>query len=137
MVRTRETRTELLTLGDDGVLACVVKQTAEHTLDDAVENVRASAELTRGRRVPMLLDARGTQQISREARIYYMGPENAKVISAVAMLISSSAAKILGNFLMRVNTPPFPFRLFSDEASARAWLIEHGAAQPGHGEGSR
>jgi hypothetical protein len=137
MARTRETRTETLTLGDDGVMFCTVKPTAEHTLSDAVENVRASAELTRGRRVPMILDTRGTQQINREARIYYTGPENAKVINACAMLISSSAGKILGNFLMRVNHPPFPFRLFSDEASARAWLKEIGATQSGHGEGSR
>jgi hypothetical protein len=123
-----ETRTEVITIGDDGIVRCEVKPTAAHTLTDAEENVRATAELTKGRRLPLILDARRAKGISREAREYYTGPDNAAVVMATAMIIDSSVGKIIGNFLIRVNRPPFPFRLFSDENSAHAWLVEIRAA---------
>ncbi|MEZ4381884.1 MAG: hypothetical protein R3A79_11065 [Nannocystaceae bacterium] len=128
MARSIETRTEVITLGHDGVVRCKVKPTADHTLADAEENVRATAELSEGRRLPLILDAREAKKITREAREYYTGTHNAEVVMATAMLIDSSVGKIIGNFLIRVNHPPFPFRLFSDEDSAYAWLVEIRAA---------
>ena len=131
MAQTIETRTEVITLGDDGILRCRVKPTETHTLEDAVENVRATAGLVGGRRAPFLLDARAATGISREARLYYTGPENAAVVLATAMLIGSPVGRIIGNFLIRVNQPQFPFRLFTEEAAALGWL---GAIAAGHGD---
>ena len=136
MAKSIETRTEIITYGDDGIIRCRVKSTAEHTLADAEENVRATAALTEGHRVPLLLDARQAKKISREARELYTGQKNAEVVMATAMLIGSSVGKIIGNFLIRVNRPPFPFRLFSDEDSACAWLVELSAAAD-HAAGAR
>ena len=92
MARVIETRTEELTLGDDGVLRCRIKPTDAHTLEDAVENVRARLSLIGERRVPTLLDARATGAISRQAREYYTGPETARMTpSHLTSLISTSA----------------------------------------------
>lgn len=124
MSKVIETRTETVTLGDDGILRCKVKPTDVHTLEDAVENVRASATLAGGVRVPALLDARAARGITRQAREYYTGPENAKVVLGTAMLINSSVGRIIGNFMIQVNRPAFPIRLFSDEAEALRWLAE-------------
>jgi len=133
---TIETRTEVLTFDDDGIIRCRVKPTAEHLLEDAIENVRATAQLIGSRRVPFLLDARTATKISREAREYYTGPVNAEVVRATAMLIGSSVGKIIGNFMLRVNRPPFPFRLFSDEHAADAWLLEFRSANDRDSRGS-
>ena len=124
MAKTIETRTETITLGEDGILRCKVKPVDNHTLDDAVENVRASATLLAGSRAPTLLDARAARAITRQAREYYTGAENAKVTAGTAMLINSSVGRIIGNFLIQVNRPAFPIRLFSDEAEALRWLAE-------------
>ncbi len=133
MSQVIETRTELISLDDDEIVRCKVKQTEEHRLADAIENVRATAALVGGRRVFLLLDARTATKIDREAREYYTGPENAKVVRATAMLIGSSVGRIIGNFILRVNHPPFPFRLFSDEESANSWLRDLMAASDDDG----
>ncbi|MCA9658854.1 MAG: hypothetical protein KC486_10940 [Myxococcales bacterium] len=137
MAKSIETRTEVITFGNDGIVRCKVKPTEAHTLADAEENVRATAELTEGRRLPLILDARKAKGITREAREYYTGPANAAVVMATAMIIDSSVGKIIGNFLIRVNRPPFPFRLFSDEDSAYAWLVEIRAAHADDAAGAR
>jgi hypothetical protein len=124
MSRVIETRTEALTLGDDGVLRCRIKPTDLHTLADAVENVRARLSLIGEARVPTLLDARATREITREAREYYTGPETAKVTLGMAMLVGSSVGRMIGNFLIQVNRPHFPIRLFADESEALRWLSE-------------
>lgn len=119
-----ETRTQVITLGADGILRCRVKATGDHTLADAVENIQASASLAGGVRVPTLLDARAARKIDREAREYYAGPENAKVTLGTAMVVGSPVGRIIGNFLIQVNRPTFPIRLFSDEAEGVRWLEE-------------
>jgi len=125
LTRSIETRTEFISFDDtDDVVRCEVKATSEHLLEDAIDNVRATGEITGGRRVFLLLDARTTVAISREAREYYVGPQNAELVRATAMLINSSVGRIIGNFILRVNRPPFPFRLFSDDESAGAWFHE-------------
>lgn len=115
------TRTERIWL-QDGVVRCVVLPTASHTLADAHENDRAVASLTGNRRLPMLLDTRASRGLDRDARVYYVRPEAAQSLAALAMLIDSQIGRIFGNFFMSVNQPPFPLRLFTNESDALAWL---------------
>lgn len=115
------TRTERIWL-QDGVIRCVVLPTANHTLADAHENDRAVASLAGDRRLPMLLDTRASRGLDRDARVYYVRPEAAQTLAALAMLIDSQIGRIFGNFFMSVNKPPFPLRLFTNESDALAWL---------------
>lgn len=115
------TRTERIWLQDD-VVRCVVLPTTSHTLADARENDAAVTSLAGGRRLPMLLDTRASRGLDRDARLYYVRPEAARQLAALAMLIDSQIGRILGNFFMTVNKPPFPLRLFTSEADAIIWL---------------
>jgi hypothetical protein len=115
------TRTERIWIAD-GIIHCVVLPTPTHTLADAQENSRAVEALTRGQRLPMLLDTRGSRGLDRAARLHYIRPEAVQTVSALAMRIDSQIAKIFGNFFMNVNRPPFPLQLFTSEADAIAWL---------------
>ncbi|MDC0666950.1 DUF7793 family protein [Nannocystis radixulma] len=117
------TRTERIWL-EDGIVRCVVLPTATHTLNDAHENSRAVDVLAAGRRLPMLLDTRDSRGIDRDARLYYVRPEAANRLSALAMLIDSQIGRIFGNFYTNVHRPPFPLRLFDRESDAVAWLKE-------------
>lgn len=115
------TRTERIWLQDD-VVRCVVLPTTSHTLADARENDAAVTSLASGRRLPMLLDTRASRGLDRDARLYYVRPEAARQLAALAMLIDSQIGRILGNFFMTVNKPPFPLRLFTSETDAILWL---------------
>jgi hypothetical protein len=121
-MRQTETRTEIIELGDDGVLRCTVKATDRHDLEDARENVGAASEMAGGRRMPLLLDMRQARNVSREARAHYSGDENAPNILALAMLIDSPLGVVIGNFFLKVNRPPYPLRLFRNEREAEQWL---------------
>ena len=115
------TRTERIWM-QDGIVRCVVLPTPTHTLADAQENSRAVAAVAGGGRASMLLDTRASKGLDREARLYYVRPEAASELIALAMLVDSQIGWILGNFFMNVNKPPFPLGLFTAEAEAIAWL---------------
>jgi len=121
--RETTTRTARHWLGDDGILRTVHLNDEEHTLADAEENVRAVASLVSGGRAPLLVDTRQRRRsISREARMYYAGPESAQATLAMAILVSSPVSRAVANFFISIARPRFPTRLFTGEAEAVAWL---------------
>ena len=60
--------------------------------------------------------------MSRDARVYFAGPQTAEVESAAALLIHSPLGRAVGNFFLGLNKPLFPTRLFTSESDALAWL---------------
>ena len=68
------------------------------------------------------VEYRRMRGLDREARLYYVRPEAAQLLTALALLIDSQMGRVFGNFYMRVNRPPFPMRLFTSEAEATVWL---------------
>lgn len=119
-----EMRTGKVWLRGDGILHFLAKPNSEQTRDDALENIRAGATASGGVRMPGLIDMRQIKYISYEARLAYAGPENAKVLSAAAILVDSPTSRILGNFFLGANKLQMPVRLFTSEQKALAWLHE-------------
>ncbi len=95
---------------------------AEVTLEDARENVAATARITKGRRRPVLVDLRAIRSQSADARAYFAGPDATQVSLAVALLIGSPLSRAIGNFYLGFNRPAMPTRLFTDERAALEWL---------------
>ena len=117
------TRTERIWLGEDGIIYAVVNPGLVMDLADAQENVRGFAEVGGGVRRLAVIDIRAhAASATREAREYYAGPENAKVVLAVAMLVRSPTSRILGNLFLGLNKTLFPLRLFAEPEPAAAWL---------------
>jgi hypothetical protein len=44
------------------------------------------------------------------------------LLSAVALVVSTPLSRVVGNLFLTVMRPPFPVRLFDNEASALTWL---------------
>lgn len=117
------TRTEQVWLGDDGIIRAVAHPGLVMNLEDAQENVRAFAQVAGGVRRPALIDIRAhAASATREAREYYAGPENAKVVLAVTLLVSSNIGRMLGNFFLGLNRTSFPLKLFAEPEPALEWL---------------
>lgn len=76
-----------------------------------------------GEKRPTLSDIRAMGGSSVEARREVSGPEMLAVVERMALLVGSPATRMTGNFFLRVTRPPYPTRLFSDEAAARRWLL--------------
>lgn len=108
-----------------GFVHAVMGNGSQMQLADAQENVAAITTLTGNTRMPILVDMRGVRSQSREAREYYGSAEATLTTLAVALLIGSPVSRVLANFFLRLTSKQrYPTRLFTDEASAIAWLLD-------------
>lgn len=99
-----------------------MREGARFELRDAEEAIVAMREIGEGARVPVLVDMRGLQSQTREAREYFMQEEAARVSAAVALLVDSPLSRLLGNFFLLRGAHRVPTRLFTEEKAAVRWL---------------
>ncbi len=124
-ISREETDTQTLSLGKDGIFYCVLKQDSDVTLEEARKVVAKMKEMNGGLARPTLVDIRSIRSISREARAFFAGVENAEVQKAAALIVSSSISRIVGNFFIGLNKPIVPTKLFTSEVDALNWLKDY------------
>ena len=107
-------------LGPDGVVQMTWVSKAVIGLEDAIAAIAVMSELTGGRRSPLSVDLHDGGQPSRLARVEFTRHDD--LVSAVALIVGTPLSRVMGNFFLTVSKPPYPVRLFDDEASALAWL---------------
>lgn len=122
VVRTIETRTSIYTLHEDGVIVQRLRDNARQTLADAKENVEAYLTLCVSTKHPCLIDGRAALTAEPGVREYYARPEVAERTLAAALLVGSSAMRVIANLFLTVNKPIMPTRMFTVEHEALAWL---------------
>lgn len=99
------------------------KESERHGIEEAQEVVEAHNQLADGVPVCVLADIRAVKVgADRAARKYYVSPESSEFKSGMAMLVSSPMQRMLGNIFLKLNRPPYPTRLFSQEEEALKWL---------------
>ncbi|MBS1256380.1 MAG: hypothetical protein MAG581_02202 [Deltaproteobacteria bacterium] len=69
-----------------------------------------------------LIDIRIVRSIDKESRKFYTGKEASEITLGVALLIGSKLSRMLGNFFIGLDRPPYPIRLFNIEEEALIWL---------------
>ena len=109
-------------LRPDGIVGMVFTPRVATDLADALAAIDAVTQLTGGRRSPLLVDMHGFGPPDRSARLELA--RRGDVVSAVALIVDTPLSRMLGTFFLTVNKPPYPMRLFDNEASAVAWLLE-------------
>jgi len=100
------------------VVAWVPKITA--LLEDATACLDAMAQITGGRRCPLLVNMLDTGPQDRKTRAEWT--RRSDLSSAVALVVSTPLSRVVGNLFLSVSRLPFPVRLFDNEESALAWL---------------
>ncbi|MDI1355533.1 MAG: hypothetical protein PSX36_11470 [bacterium] len=111
-----------LTYGDDGIMYVDKFEQPIDTVESQRIGLKAVAEMTGGKRVPLLVkyadyvfpDARGRDNWAKK--------ETAPLIIAEAHIAHSTALRLIFKFYMTVNKPFRPTRMFTDEAQAVSWL---------------
>jgi len=113
-----------VSLTEDGILIVKLNQNAEIDVKEVKEQHEAALKLTQGKKYAVLLDARTVLSATPEARAFGALPEIHKNIIAQAILVTSLANKLMGNFYIKFNKPPVPAQLFKTEKGAMDWLRE-------------
>jgi hypothetical protein len=120
-----ETGTAMATLRSDGVVQITIRSGAAQSLTDAQANVAAIKSLSAGIRRPLLIDMSGARPLEPEVRHFYGENELSTWFTAMALIIESTAlGRMMGNVYLRVARTGLPTQLFTDEASASAWLAK-------------
>jgi len=117
-----ETRTARIWYGEDGIIRYEVLPDAEVTLEDTIEYITIQSNLTKAKKVLNLTDIRNVKSITRKGRQYLIGEETVKLTKACALIIESPVSRIIGNFMLGLNKPDYPVKLFTIEDEAIIWL---------------
>ncbi|WP_439882015.1 DUF7793 family protein [Pontibacter sp. MBLB2868] len=108
----------------DGILHFYYKEIENMDLDMAKACVKDRKEFTNNKSYPCLVDVVMLKNSTKEARDYFADEGN-EGIKANAILVSSSAVKMMTNFYIMVNKPKNPTRMFTDKDSALEWLAQY------------
>ena len=120
--KTIETKIASLSLGEGGILKLTIDYKNDLTIHDVKELIAAKITITREERVAVLVNSINYKIPSRETRIYIAGEGVARMVKAMAFLITNPVTRIGANFFMKINKPRFPFKIFTDEKEAIEWL---------------
>ncbi len=118
-----ETKTSILIFNnDEGILRVIAKENSEIEIEDAKNDFETGKKLADNKIKPVYADSRNVIYHSKEVRDYYASKMMEKHISAMAIHVNSLATKIIGNFFILTNKPPYPTKLFTNENDAIEWL---------------
>lgn len=114
--------TAAMSYGDDGILR--IRILANATI--GIEQVKLQYEYTRHLcgtgNVPVLVDARHTFSITREAQQYSAQQSAGRI--ATAVVTNNPVTRILTNTYVKIFKPASPVKMFSGEEEAVMWLKE-------------
>jgi hypothetical protein len=109
---------------NERLLHMTILEGAEIELENAIENYEAAYTLTRATKHLLLVDAKANVYISKEARAYSAELKPNSPI-AMAIIVTSTANRLIGNFYINFNKPKVPTKLFSTEEKALEWLKDY------------
>lgn len=109
---------------DGPIIVQVIHPYATVDVHAAKETLRLGRLMTEERKSPMLVDLRAPCSVELAARTVFASAEFGEVFSAVALLTTNTVTRLAANLLLKINRPPYPAHMFSEEAEARAWLSE-------------
>lgn len=111
-------RTAVLSVDADGVL--VIRMLPVDGSSDDARAVREAHARLAPYGGPVLIDARAVRSLSRAAM--EEGATRDLGIECMAILVESAVSVVLANVFFFLVRPPYPTRMFRDEADARSWL---------------
>ena len=107
---------------DDGIYCIAHKDGKKGTLETAKEELKIHRELGGGKKMPLFADMRGMKGSNPEARDYGNSEVVKSTYSAVGILIGSAFTLLIGSMFMKINKPPYPVKMFTEQENALVWL---------------
>ncbi len=110
---------------ENGILYFALREDVELGWAEADEITTVLIEVSEGKPVTILLDARVHFQVKEEGRNYFSRADYPPNLRAAAVVSSLLPVRMLVNFYLRINKPHYPTRLFSAMEDAEVWLRKH------------
>ena len=91
-------------------------------LKEAQNDFEVASKLLDYKKVPVLANSSQALEHTKEARAFYASKEIGEKITAMAVLVDSTAMKLIANLFISFYKPLFPTKLFTSERSAVQWI---------------
>ncbi|MES2760936.1 MAG: hypothetical protein V4677_01970 [Bacteroidota bacterium] len=130
ILKTRETKTIVASLCDDGIIRVMLKKKSEINSKDTEDNISAYIEISGGKKYGFLIYSEdGTVVYTDDARKKAKELESKFGKTCMAVLVNTLAHKLIANFYLNFYKPDFPFKVFNKMEDAEAWCIEQNQKQ--------
>jgi hypothetical protein len=121
-MRNKKDKSITVALMQEGILHVHLKDHAEVTLNDAVAAVVEMGEMSKGKKMPVFIDAGEFCTIDNEVRIFSASEESNIYTLADAIAYNNLGQKLIANFYLNQNKPRVPTKVFSEIEEAIEWL---------------
>ncbi|HXU26891.1 MAG TPA: hypothetical protein VN698_06630 [Bacteroidia bacterium] len=122
-MREVKTRTAKIFIDDKEVLHFVMIEGVHLDYHDALDNALVIRDLTNGKPVLKLVDARLDWTIDKKAEKYIRSNEVREKTIARAVVKNSTLNTMLSNFFLKLNRTKVPTKIFTDYIEAYNWLL--------------
>jgi hypothetical protein len=126
--KTYELTNSVVWFDESGILYSRPKELITDVgVDQVKEEMKRFREiLMPHKQVCMIAEAHpGGTKLPKKGDRDMMADEVASVTKAMAVIISSSVSKMIINLFFAFKPPPYPMRMFNDEASAKNWIRQY------------
>lgn len=108
---------------EEPIVYFVFKEGVELGFPEIRELIACAEQLSGKKNYVTLSDVRVTVNITNEGKRVVSDPKNMPYFRGTAVLVKSSMYKFAVNFLNYYNRPKYPYRAFTSEKEAIAWLL--------------
>lgn len=125
IVKQKETKTAIVTLGNDDIVRVVFKSKATLTPEELESNYLAYNDIVGGEQYAFILTAENsTVDYTAEGRAYAKEYEHSWPKLCVALCVKSLAHKMVANFYLRFNRPSYSHKVFDSVETAENWCLD-------------
>lgn len=125
MIKEIRTSNELLTLDNDGVVHLRFPEKTTHDINSIKEHLAGVEALNHdGEGVLLLVHFTNLVGMDKASRKFVNTEKMVLAHKACAMYVTSPLAKLIANFFLGINRPNFIISSFTDEDSAKKWLLK-------------
>lgn len=121
------TRTAEISLDKKGYLKIKMLRDKIVDAEDALDNMLVIKNLSAGKKMLKLVDARGNWSMTTEARKVSKKNFSPETTLARAYIVDSFLTKVMFNFLRSFAEKKVPEEFFNHEEEAITWLLSHKA----------
>jgi len=109
---------------DETGILCSVSKSGARSIEIMAEYIEFVKDIIHNRKVCILTDISNASPMNKETREYVAG-QLESVYKAMAILTDTPVGTMIGKVFTQLEKQPYPISMFSEEDSARKWLLKH------------
>jgi hypothetical protein len=106
-----------------GIFNSVTKPNSEISKQNLIATFNYIKAKSNGKKVCWLSDISQAAAPTKEGRDF-AAEETPKIVKALALITNSALSRAMAEIYLLVKKPPYPIKMFTDEARAKAWIID-------------